>query len=426
MVISRKFSHIESGKALRKLLSKSGRVTRIVDFGNAQLFDDRTTYTCLLFMSKTRPSAATETLPYELVTTPREWVRGQTNPQVSLALPRHLCSGEKAWLLPGTPDELALIEAMYRDSVPLSSVVDVFNGIQTSRNDVFVISRWRDVDDTHIAFEKSGREWLIEKDILKPFFEGGVATLKSFGPLRAGARVIFPYEVSDEAGEVRATPIPSAALQQKFPHAWAWLKYNQAILKHPPRDIRPAPFPADEWYRYGRDQALTVFENRPKIVVGINSLGDKYVYDDSDALLASGGTAGECAIAAFRGNGRRSPYSIYFILALLNHKAVEYFCRKRGSPFRGGWYARGTAVLKAIPVPNIQLPSADRQSHLYAKIVETCQALCRLGGALDKTDSIAERTRLERQMSALKREMDAAIAALYGVSDVIDRIELPA
>jgi hypothetical protein len=330
------------------------------------------------------------------------------------------------WLFPGTPDELTLIEAMYADSVPLGSVVDVFNGIQTSRNDVYVIPHWQDVDDERVAFLKAGREWLIERRILKPFFEGGVTTLRSFRPLQTGARVIFPYTISDEAGELRATLIPPIVLREEFPVAWAWLEHNQAVLKHPPRDIRPAPFPADEWYRYGRDQALTAFENRPKIVVGVNSLGDKYVYDDSNALLASGGTAGECAIAAFRDAARRSPYDLYFILAVLNHKAVEYFCRKRGSPFRGGWYARGTAVLKEIPIPNVQSPSVDERGQLYLKIVESSQTLCRLGNALNSADSSVERTRLERQMTALKREMDAAISALYGITDVIDRIELPA
>jgi hypothetical protein len=319
-----------------------------------------------------------------------------------------------------------LIEAMYADSVPLGSLVDVFNGIQTSRNDVYVIPYWQDVDDERVAFVKAGRQWLIEKSILKPFFEGGIISLKSFHPLRSTARVIFPYELISQTDTWYAKLIPSAVLRKEFPLAWAWLEHNQAILKHPPRDIRPAPFPADEWYRYGRDQALTAFENRPKIVVGVNSLGDKYVYDDSNALLASGGTAGECAIAAFRNSVRRSPYSLHFILALLNHKAVEYFCRKRGSPFRGGWYARGTAVLKEIPIPRVQLPAMDERGQLYWKIVEVSQTLCRLGDALNRADSSVERTRLERQMTALKREMDAAISALYGVAGVVDRIELPA
>ena len=277
-----------------------------------------------------------------------------------------------------------------------------------------------------VAFVKADRQWLIEKGILKPFFEGGVTSLKSFHPLRSTARVIFPYELVSYGDGHARTLIPPTVLREKFPLAWAWLEHNQAILKHPPRDIRPAPFPADEWYRYGRDQALAAFENRPKIVVGVNSLGDKYVYDDSNTLLASGGTAGECAIAAFRDDTRRSPYSLDFILAILNHKVVEYFCRKRGSPFRGGWYARGTAVLKEIPIPNIQFPVADERGQLYRKIVKASQTLQRLGDALSNTDSIVERTRLERQMNALKREMDAEISILYGVTDVIDRIELPA
>ena len=83
-------------------------------------------------------------------------------------------------------------------------------------------------------------------------------------------------------------------------------------------------------------------------------------------------------------------------------------------------------MLKEIPIPNIQFPVADERGQLYRKIVKASQTLQRLGDALSNTDSIVERTRLERQMNALKREMDAEISILYGVTDVIDRIELPA
>ena len=81
---------------------------------------------------------------------------------------------------------------------------------------------------------------------------------------------------------------------------------------------------------------------------------------------------------------------------------------------------------KEIPVPNVQSPPTSERSRLYSRVVETCQTLCRLGGVLDKADSTVERTRLERQMNALKREMDLAISTLYGITEVVDRIELPA
>lgn len=83
-------------------------------------------------------------------------------------------------------------------------------------------------------------------------------------------------------------------------------------------------------------------------------------------------------------------------------------------------------MLKEIPIPNIQLPALDERGQLYCRIVETSQTLCRLGDALSKAGSNVERTRLERQMNALKRRMDEAISALYGVSEVVDRIEMPA
>lgn len=81
---------------------------------------------------------------------------------------------------------------------------------------------------------------------------------------------------------------------------------------------------------------------------------------------------------------------------------------------------------KKIPVPSVELSPMNERGQLYSRVVEVCQTLCRLGGALDKADSTVERTRLERQMNALKREMDAAISTLYGITNVVDRIELPA
>jgi hypothetical protein len=154
-------------------------------------------------------------------------------------------------------------------------------------------------------------------------------------------------------------------------------------------------------------------------------LGDKYVYDETGTLLASGGTAGECAIAAFRDGDRKTPYDLYFIHALLNHKAVEFFCRKRGSPFRGGLFARGTAVLKEIPVPNIDVTTDNPRSQLYREIVAANQQLHTICRDLETTASASERNRLKRQKRTLKSKMDDQISQLYGIVPIIDHIELP-
>ncbi|MCP4363213.1 MAG: N-6 DNA methylase [Chloroflexi bacterium] len=426
MVVSRKFSHIESGKKVRALFSRESQLTRLVDFGNAQLFQGRTTYSCLLYFSKSRPDAP-EAIPllYERINTPQDWLQQYQPDSTIMRLPRRYISGENAWILPGTPDELDLLQAMSSNTVLLGDVADVVNGIQTSRNSVYVITDWEEdgAADT-ISFMQQNRRWQAEKSILKPFYEGNVAELRSFYPLPATAFVLFPYEINVVDGRFTTTLISPQAMRANYPLAYAWLHHNRDTLTR--RDISPKPYPVDEWYRFGRQQALAAFENRAKIIVGVNSLGDKYVYDETNTLLASGGTAGECAIAAFRNADKQSPYNLYFLHALLNHKVVEFFCRKRGSPFRGGWFARGTAVLKEIPIPNIDTTTDNSRHQSYQEIVATNQKLHAVCRTLNATTSNVDRSRLERQKRTIKNNLDAMISQLYDVAHLIDQIELPA
>lgn len=424
MVVSRKFSHIESGKKIREVLSRESFLTRMVDFGNAQLFEGKTTYTCLLYFSKARPENLDETpLAYESINTPHDWLQQYRQNQMAMQVPRRYVSGENAWILPRTTDELDLLQALSHDTTWLGEVADVFNGVQTSRNSVYVITDWEDDGTDTISFTKDGRQWYIEKSIVKPFYEGSVAELRSFFPLPRTAYVIFPYQIEINDEQLKATVIPSEVMQSNYPFAYAWLNFNREDLEQ--RDISPSPYPPDEWYRYGRQQALTAFENRLKIVVGVNSLGDKYVYDETNTLLASGGTAGECAIAAFQENPERSPYDLLFIHALLNHKAIEYFCRKRGSPFRGGWFSRGTAVLKEIPIPHIDTTTENLRHQMYRDIIRANQSLHSICRELDITTSQARRNQLERQLRAIKNNLNEMINRLYGIENIIDRVELP-
>lgn len=425
LVVSRKFAHVESGKKVRELLAGETQITRLVDFGNAQLFQGRTTYTCLLYFAKMQPDdLEVYPLVYEPIQAPQDWLRQYTPETAVMQLPRRYVSGENAWILPGTSDELALLQAMSADTVSLGELADVFNGVQTSRNAIYVLTNWQDDELDTISFVYQNQTWRIEKAILKLFYEGSVAELRSFYPLPETAWVIFPYDVTVVDNRFTATLIPPQTLQTNYPLAYAWLNHHRLTLAQ--RDISPKPFPPNEWYRYGRQQALAVFENRAKIIVGVNSLGDKYVYDESNTFLASGGTAGECAIAAFRDGEKQTPYDLLFIHALLNHKAVEFFCRKRGSPFRGGWFARGTAVLKEIPIPHIDPATDSPRSRLYRNIVTANQDLHAVCRALDAATSTPERSRLERHRRTIKTRMNGMISQLYGIEQIVDRIELPA
>lgn len=67
-----------------------------------------------------------------------------------------------------------------------------------------------------------------------------------------------------------------------------------------------------------------------------------YAYDENDMLIASGGTAGYCAIAKLPD----SKYDLRYIQAWLNHPYTEKLFQIMGSDFEGGFIARGTYLLR--------------------------------------------------------------------------------
>lgn len=112
-------------------------------------------------------------------------------------------------------------------------------------------------------------------------------------------------------------------MRESYPGTLEYLNDNYDVLvpksvsKNGKRDVPGAT--ADTWYQYGRSQALSAFTNTPKLIVGILSKEPMYVYDTNDMLIASGGTAGYCAITL----KPECPYCLEYIQAWLSNSYTE-------------------------------------------------------------------------------------------------------
>jgi hypothetical protein len=123
----------------------------------------------------------------------------------------------------------------------------------------------------------------------------------------------------------------------------------------------------------------------PKLLLAFSLLVDKYAIDVHGTLISSGGTAGYCVVAI----PASSDYSIYYIQAILNSKYLEWFSALYGEVFRGGYIARGTKVLKNLPISKIDF-SDTKQKKLHDKIVDAQKELIRI---YDQIDANAGNTR---------------------------------
>jgi len=109
--------------------------------------------------------------------------------------------------------------------------------------------------------------------------------------------------------------------------------------------------------------------------------------------------------------------SIYYIQALLNSKYLEWFSALIGEVFRGGYVARGTKVLKKLPIRILDFES-KAEKDVHEKITSIQKELILIQGQLDKnTENIRAIIPLKRQFDNLKRELDSILKSLYNLGE---------
>lgn len=404
-IVPSKFTKVGAGKKLRELLAEKEYLHSIVSFGANQVFADKTTYTCLLILSK----KSQKTFKYAEVKNLKSWKVREPEAVKYASKNTNELDGE-VWVL--VPPELSNVyNKIVAQSIKLGYLVgndNIFNGIQTSANDVYIFTPSKE-DKKYVSFSKKGLEYKIEKEITKPYFQtsSGEDNLYTYRTFKPNARVIYPYEPTKTGVDI----IPLATIQKKFPLAYDYLQKHKAILNNPKRDIKPEPKTKDEWHRYGRHQSLDSCGLPSKIIVGVLSVGDKYAIDIHGTLISSGGTAGYCVVAI----PTASNYSIFYIQAILNSKYLEWFSALYGEVFRGGYIARGTKVLKNLPIRKIDFSDAKEKT-LHDKIVETQKELISIN---DQIDSNAGNKRvlapLQGQFEREKVHLDTLLAELYNL-----------
>lgn len=406
-IVPSKFMKVGAGKKLRENISANGSLHSVVSFGANQIFADKTTYTCLLILNK-EPQT---TFQYAEVGNLTNW-RVRKTDDLQFTTQETSTLDNDVWAL--VPSGLINIyNKILAQSVNLADLVgekNIFNGIQTSANDVYIFTSQNE-DSENYYFTKKDVEYKIEKAITKPYFQtsSGEDNLNTYRTFKPNARVIYPYEVSEKGIEV----ISLSAIKTKYPSAYDYLQKHKAILDNPKRDIKPEPTTKDEWHRYGRHQSLDSCGLPQKIIVGVLSVGDKYAIDFHGTLISSGGTAGYCVVAI----SNNSEYSIYYIQAILNSKYLEWISSLYGEVFRGGYIARGTKVLKKLPVRKIDFLN-PKEKNLHNEIVQTQKRLTEIH---DQIDTNANNPRLliplQRQFESEKIVLETTLTKLYGLDN---------
>ena len=405
-IVPNKFYKIGAGQELRRITAKY--VSKLDDFGDMQLFPDKTIYSCIITLCK----ECNKQLQYTNVISLTDLWTGEEQENIEI---KNEMLDENPWRLTTDIKFMKMIAKVEEHGKPLGEIVNIFNGIQTSAErpkPVYWFSKDEIVSEKEdeIIVDKFEKRYHIEKSILKPFFKPTKADEKGMGTysiLKTDKYIIFPYNADGSL-------ISIDVMKKEYPGTYQYLEdcYELLVPKclngGKGRDIKNAT--ADTWYQYGRTQAITAFVNTPKLIVRILSKDPMYAYDENNMLIASGGTAGYCAISKLPD----SKYDLRYIQAWLNHPYTEKLFQIMGSDFEGGFTARGTYLLKKIPF--VELDFNDKiQKALYESVLVSVKRIRELNNVLEQKKDKASVGVIEAEKENLSKRIEDDITKIYNL-----------
>ncbi len=237
-----KFFNSKYGKPIRKLISEGRYLSKIVHFGDIQIFKGATTYTSLIFLDKKKKYK----FELEKVTELSKWKRKGTATTGKISL-KEVTENEWNFVVGPGAD---LFKRLQKMPVKLDDVAErIFQGPITSADDVFLFKKYIEKQESQQSvkvWSNELEEWVdIEKAILKAVVRSGHINRYTAIPT---AFVLYPYDVSHE----KARLFTQNEMQSRFPLAWNYLKRNMKQLENREK----GKFKDANWYRFGRTQNL--------------------------------------------------------------------------------------------------------------------------------------------------------------------------
>lgn len=416
-IVPNKFLHTESAEKLRLMIKD--KIVKLDDFGAVQLFKDKTIYSSILTVG----AANAENLAYRIVNKVAHLWNDEVE-QYSLIPKQSLncmpwaensnIHDASPWLVSNDDMYVDMMKNMRTEIVPLSDIVEIYNGIQTSAEKVYRIESKTILseDEHYVKFRVRDKDYMIEKEILRLYFkparteQGALNTYSDINQVKVNYN-IFPY---DKDGNF----ITKDIMETQYPYAWKYLlEHKDALLPKSLggyRDVQPIVSDKDEWYRYGRSQAITSLNNRDKIIVGVNRKKDDplYLMDKIHYLIASGGTAGYVGISL----KENSEYQLEYVHAWLSHPWTDLYLQFIGSDFEGGFIARGTYTLPMVPFIKLNF-SDEKQKVLHDQVVSAEIQIGELNKELLSKKDKATKNVLEKEKNRLINKNKELITKVY-------------
>ena len=254
-----------ASKDLRLFIKEKKILRTLIDFRYHQVFGNATTYSLITILSKKSASNFFD-LYY-----------GNSDEKIE-----HIDKidinelNDDNWILDSN-DVLVRIKEIENRGIPLGELADIHVGITTLADDYYIFKDPIMHNNTAIIRLKDGRQFKIEREILKPIIKASV--LKS--PDEEQNRfIIFPYRKIWGKHHI----IPEKELSERYPLTYRYFLSIKDILLNRDKGKSNSVI----WYAFGRSQGLDTSFGKKILTSGMNKEPNFIVWEREEYTFYAG------------------------------------------------------------------------------------------------------------------------------------------
>ncbi|SHG39334.1 Eco57I restriction-modification methylase domain-containing protein [Flavobacterium defluvii] len=313
-----------NGRALRSYFEENNVAVKIIDFGTLQIFQSKSTYTCICFLEKTGQEFVEyyKSIDGEMPILRTDYIRINYN----------CLNARSGWNL-NNNELISKIEATGR---PLGEIYKTRHGIATLKNDLYI---FRPVaEDNDFYYLQNGNLYPIEKGICRDIFNSNKLS-RSVDIDLAIEKVLFPYSDDD-----RPKIMEEDFLREQFPMAYNYLLNKKSILAT--RDKGFGKY--EKWFAFGRTQSLEKMGNKMFFPKFSDKIPSYVISNDNDLLFYNG--------QAIIGH---SDEEMLLIKKIMESRIFWYYIKTTSKPYSSNYYSLNGNYIKNFGIPDFSEDHID-------------------------------------------------------------------
>lgn len=397
-ILPHKFFIAQYGEPLRKIISEGKFLSKVIHFGDQQVFKNALTYTCLIFLNRGLNSE----IEVHKVENLKDWF---TKDEGKFGIFTNTFINSSEWNFPIGKSKY-LTEKLSQIPTRLSDISErIFQGLVTGADPVFILEN---INNGKYYSEATRKEYSFEKEVMHPLCKGSL-NIKRYYVTDLDKTILFPYK--PHLG--KAVLLSENEFSNTYPIAWEYLNENRARLEA----RENGKWKNEYWYAFGRSQNLNEMEQKKILTPSIARFSSFALDIKGDYYFVGSGGGGGGGYGITLQDEEKLSYE--YVLGLLNSKLLDFYLKSLSSPFSGGYFAYNRQYIEKLPIIILNTTNKKEKAQ-YEKIITLVTSLINLHREKPKTPQ--EKILISNEIAVNNAQIETFVYDLYGLSEEEIRI----